>query len=453
MLKLDKHKTFTVDKDVEVTAELITKAIKLHREELVDIYVENEDMYLSDHDILYIEKKESHKPDNRLVINIPKYIVDTFEGYRMGVPPKTKHEDETVDAFINEFERINDTQDVFAETSKGTSIYGHAFWYVYQDEETLTRVAYETPVNMFIVYDDTVQQKPMFAVRYATNDNGKVESGEVITNQERIEIMSSESGIALTEAVTHIYDEMPVIEVTANNERQGVFDSVKTLINALNKAISEKANDVDYFADAYIHIDGQELSEENGDKVFRDNRLVNTWGEGPVTVKFLEKPDADDTQENLISHLWEMIFVVSMVANLSDEDFGTSSGVALQYRLQAMNNLAKAKDRKFENALHRLFKVVFSVPKIGVYHDDYINIDYQFTRNLPNNLKEEAEIVSLLSGEVSEETKFKALSLITDAEDEIERIQEEQEYEDDYFIRRELESRNKTDGELNEQAK
>lgn len=34
-----------------------------------------------------------------------------------------------------------------------------------------------------------------------------------------------------------------------------------------------------------------------------------------------------------------------MVANISDESFGTASGIALRYRLQAMDNLAKTKER------------------------------------------------------------------------------------------------------------
>ena len=34
----------------------------------------------------------------------------------------------------------------------------------------------------------------------------------------------------------------------------GIFEPVLTMINAYNKAISEKANDVDYFADAYLKV-------------------------------------------------------------------------------------------------------------------------------------------------------------------------------------------------------
>lgn len=47
-----------------------------------------------------------------------------------------------------------------------------------------------------------------------------------------------------------------------NEEELGIFEPVLTMIDAYNKAIGEKANDVDYFADAYMKILGVELDEE-----------------------------------------------------------------------------------------------------------------------------------------------------------------------------------------------
>ena len=47
-----------------------------------------------------------------------------------------------------------------------------------------------------------------------------------------------------------------MIEFILNDSRTGIFEGVVSLINAMNKATSEKANDVDYFADAYLAITG-----------------------------------------------------------------------------------------------------------------------------------------------------------------------------------------------------
>ncbi|MCH3972101.1 MAG: phage portal protein [Oscillospiraceae bacterium] len=46
------------------------------------------DAYVSDHDILHAAAKPENKPDNRIVVNFPKYIVDTMNGFFIGNPIK-----------------------------------------------------------------------------------------------------------------------------------------------------------------------------------------------------------------------------------------------------------------------------------------------------------------------------------------------------------------------------
>ncbi|KXT73134.1 Phage portal [Streptococcus sp. DD10] len=426
---LNKRKLFTTSVE-EATQEVVTEAIKLHQSQLLKNYIENEDMYMSEHNILKNSKKEPWKPDNRLVINYAKYIVDTFSGYQIGVPVKIRHEDTSVSDFIADFRKLNDMEDNEFEMAKIADIFGHAFIYVYQDENGNTRATYENPINMLIVYDNAIEEKPLFAVRYAFNAGEATGYGQVITASEIIDITVQHGGnVMFGERMSHIYNKLPVIELIENEERQGIFDSVKTLINALNKAASEKANDVDYFADAYLKILGVELDADNASQI-RENRIFNLWknGDGELPdVAFLEKPNSDTTQENLIAMLKESIFAVSMVANLSETDFGNASGTALAFKLQAMDNLAKMKDRKMQSCFNRLYEVVFSVPLTKVDSEAWRDVTYVFTRNVPRNVLEEAQIVSQLSGQVSEETKLSVLSIVDNPKNELEKMEQEEE--------------------------
>ena len=427
---LNKRKLLTTTEN-EVTPDLVSEAVKLHQAHLLKGYVENEDMYMSKHKILKGAAKEPWKPDNRLVINYAKYIVDTFSGYQIGVPVKVTHDDDNVSEFISDFRKLNDMEDSEFELAKLADVFGHAFLYVYQDEVGNTRATYNSPINMFVVHDNSIEEKPLFAVRYAFNDNDLTGYGQVITANEVIEAtFQLGGGVRFTERNNHVYGALPVVELIENEERQGIFDSVKTLINALNKAASEKANDVDYFADAYLKIVGVELKEDMATQI-RENRIFNLWkngSDGPLPdVGFLEKPNSDTTQENLITLLKDSIFAVSMVANLSEEDFGNASGTALAFKLQAMDNLAKMKDRKMQSAFNRLYEIVFGVPMAAVPSDGWIDIKYQFTRNVPRNILEEAQIVSQLSGQVSNETKLSVLSIVDNPKQEIEKMDDEEE--------------------------
>ncbi|HFU4055603.1 TPA: phage portal protein [Streptococcus suis] len=430
LVSINKRKLMTTSAE-EITPELVSDAVELHRSKLLKDYFENEDMYMSNHSILKGGPKDPWKPDNRLVINYAKYIVDTFSGYQIGVPVKVTHDDIAVAGFIDDFRKLNDMEDTEFELAKIADIFGHAFLYVYQDEDGNTRTTYNSPVNMLMVHDNNIQEKPLFAVRYAFDEGAATGYGQVITASEVIDAtFQMGGGVTFQERTPHIYGRLPVVELIENEERQGIFDSVKTLINALNKAASEKANDVDYFADAYLKVVGVELDGDMAGQI-RENRIFNLWkngSEGPLPdVGFLEKPNSDTTQENLITLLKESIFAVSMVANLSEEDFGNASGTALAFKLQAMDNLAKMKDRKMQSAFNRLYELVFNVPMASVPSDGWTGITYQFTRNVPRNVLEEAQIVAQLSGQVSNATKLSVLSIVDNPQDELDKMEEEEE--------------------------
>ena len=111
-----------------------------------------------------------------------------------------------------------------------------------------------------------------------------------------------------------------------------------------------------------------------------------------------------------------LIYQVSMIANINDENFGNSSGIAMAYKLQSMSNLAKTKERKFTSGLNRRYRIIFSNPVNSMTESDWIGLTYHYTRNLPQNILEETQIEQNLS----------VLSIVDDPQKEIERIEEEQ---------------------------
>jgi SPP1 family phage portal protein len=410
----------------EITAEVVDKFIKSHQAELTR-YNQLKKMYESKPPILDREAKAEYKPDNRLVVNYAKYIVDTFNGYFIGIPVKVSHDDTGVNERTDLFLTMNDMDDNVAELSKICSIYGHGFEILYQNELSETCCTYNNPLDMFIVYDDTIAQKPLFAVRYQKIDDGI--KGQLFTVSEEIVITEGKDGLILSDNKSHYYGDVPVIEYIENEERQSIFESVETLINAYDKAVSEKANDVDYFADAYMKILGVELDETSLQNI-RDNRIINLFGAEnikDIIAEFMEKPNGDDSQEHLLDRLERLIYQISMVANINDESFGNASGVSLEFKIQPMKNLAAMKERKFFSGMNRRFKMVFNLPTNmeASKKDEWRNLDYKFTRNIPRNTADEAETASKLAGVVSKETQLSVLSIVDNVKDEIARIEAE----------------------------
>lgn len=414
---------YTMEADQEMTMELLEKYIKKHQSDSKELQKKKK-MYIGKHDILSQDAKAQFKPDNRLVVNFAKYIVDTLNGFFMGIPVKTTHDNQTVSDYIELIQKYNDQDDNNAELSKLCSLYGYAYELLYVDENAQVGITYVEPTQAFIIYDTSITRNPLYAVRYHVNDDKILEGSYSDANN--VYYFNDDGGYSVIDEESHYFGDVPMIEYVENEERQGAFDNVDTLINAYNKAISEKANDVDYYADAYLKILGASLDDDTLTKL-RDNRIINMAGEDAdkIIVDFLSKPSSDETQENLINRLEKLIFQISMVANINDENFGNSSGISLKYKLQSMLNLAATKERKFASGMNRRWKLISNLPNSKLSADDWLGIEYQFTRNMPANLLEEAEIAKNMQGITSEETQLKVLSVVENVKDELERKQKE----------------------------
>lgn len=422
----------------EMTIDLLREYINKHNERFPH-YRELLDAYTGKYPILQQNKKPDWKPDNRLVVNYAKYITDTMNGFFIGVPIKTTHPDKAVADYLDYLDQYNDQDDNNAELSKICSIFGRGYEMLFTDEAGEIGITYLNPMDCFIIYDDSILHRPMYAVRWFIDSN-KVLRGSW-SDGNYIQYFVQEGDYKWDgEPIEHYFGDVPIIEYVENEEGQGIYENVLSLINELNKALSEKANDVDYYADAYLKILGAKLDSDTL-KELRSKRIINFAGEDTdkLIVEFMQKPDSDGTQENLINRLEKLIFQISMVANISEESFGTSSGIALKYRLQSMNNLRKTKERKFTSGMNRRYKMVAYCPASPLKEEDWIDIEYQYTANIPANLLEESEIAGNLAGITSRKTQLKVLSCVDSVEDEIKEIEKEKDntgYATDYPIDR-----------------
>ena len=419
---------FVVPVGTEMTPELLKNLIEEHKETRVPRYLALKAVYETRYSIFDKDNyntKPDYKPDNRLAADFAKYILDTFEGYYIGVPPQIKHKNEAQDKWLKGYIDRNYQEDVDADISEMCSKYGKAYELLYQDEDGNPRSAALTPISCFVVFDDSVLKRPLYGVRYYYNDEGKLQGS--YSDDTTIYRFEDDGDITFDDGEDHYFGGVPIIQYVQNLDQRGIYEGVLNLIDAYNKALSEEANDVDYFADAYLAVLGQEIEDEQFKKDLREYRLINVWpGEagGTVDVMFLAKPDGNVTQENLINRLETLIFKLSMVPDISNEAFGTASGIALKMRLQPMSNLARKKDRKFVASMKRRFELLANYPNLPFR--DWQDVEIVMKRNMPEDLASEASLASSLSGITSKETQLGVLSFVDDPSAELERMEAEQ---------------------------
>ena len=386
-------------------------------------------MYLGDHDILHKPTDAQRTgPDNRLVANIANYLVDTYNGYFMGIPPKITLDDEQQNDLLQDWNDTNSVQDKLNEISKQCDIYGRSYALVYQDEDGYTCLTVIPPTDGVMIYDDTINHGRLAFIRHwsAQGNQGTQNMAEVYT----ADTITTYSDSRVIDERPNIYGIVPAVEFFDNEERLGLCDNVATLINELNDTLSSKQNQIEYFDNAYLSVLGLNL-DADGDGLpdidLQTQRMIYSPDADAVNAKieFLAKPDADGMQEHQIDRLTNLIYQIAKVPNPNDDSFsGNSSGVAMQYKMLSMQNMAASKERKFTRSLRKLYRAVFSLTN---WPDAWRDLKFKFNRNLPNNLSEEVTDAKNLEGVVSKETQLSVLSIVDDPKAEIDRMDKEDE--------------------------
>ncbi|WP_283650846.1 phage portal protein [Ileibacterium valens] len=411
---------------------LIETFIRQHQE-FTPRYAYLENLYKGMHTIFHDEQKKEWEPDYRMAVNFPLYITSTFCGFGYGIPIKVSHDDETFFDSLSRFQEANEIDDHNGELIKQACIHGHAFEYMYQDELGNTRVSVLKPSQCFVVYDDTVEERALLAIRYGyhrrgLNDHTSVLYGELMTSESRIYFDDGK----IVDELPQPYGKINVVEWRLNDERMGLFEPIAALCETYERVLSSKANDVSAFAEAILKIVGADMEPDQARAALM-NRIMILVKEGvgdtetSADADYLTKPSADGTQENLLDRLQELIFTISQVANISDESFGSAtSGVSLSYKLLAMSNLAKTFDTKITKSIRKRYKLFCQLPTNSSDLNAWKGIDLKFTRNIPNNISEEVQTAVQALGITSQETALSLLSFVKDPKEEIERMESEQ---------------------------
>lgn len=423
----------------QLTKDELYGFIGYNEQTLAPRYRKNMQYYLGKHDIETAIIDKADNIDNRLIDNKIKPLVDSYNGFFIGIPPTVNAEQKNVNDTLNDWNSKNSFQDELNEVSKQTDIYGRSLMFIYQGEDAQPHIRHFSPEHAFIIYDNTIEHKPLAFVSYEVDTAQSYSQAKGIIQYADKLYKFDETGIfediEINQYAQNPYGLVPAVEFFENEERQGVFEQIVTLQDELDWVMSQKANQIAYFDNAYMYMFQIHLPEdENGNPIFdfEKNRMIYAPDVDPDSnpeIGFAQKPDADNMQENMINHLQKSIYENTGIANLRDENFaGNSSGVAMQYKLLSMKNKADNKERKFDKALKQLYRIVFqTLFNSSSEQEAWTTLTFHFTRNLPDDVASLVSTAKDAEGLVSKRTQLSLLPFVKDPQAEIDQMNKEKE--------------------------
>lgn len=423
---MEKYQVNNVD---EITPELVVSLINRYKENEVPRLQKLYDYYLGDTDIKKRTMADTTKPNNQIVNPFSSLITDTIVGYFGGKPVVYQSEDKELMIKLQDVLDRNHENSHNKRLIQKATVMGVSYELLYMNQDSEVGIEIADPRETFQVYDTTIDLNVLAGIRFIDVPNYITDEVKTLfyiyTEGLVSEYELDGEDYSLIDEYTHSFGDVPVIKYQNNEDMTGSFEKVMTLIDAYDLAVSDTENNLEYFADAYLAITGAEFEEDGEVNGMKENRVL-LLPEG-AKAEWLTK-EASREVEEFKTRLKQDIHQLSQIPNLADESFSNQqSGEALKYKLFGLENLVSITEGHFREGIEDRIEMVSSILSASSPKEyDYTSVQVVFTRNIPQNLTNLADIASKLVGIVSDETLFTILPFVDDPALESKRVASEE---------------------------
>lgn len=420
--------------DVEITKEnvhdIVSSVMPYHlknKAQIEKLYA----IYKGRQAILNKVKEIRPEINNMIVSNFANQIVTFKTGYLLGKPIQYVSRGETsttvADTVSAEIDMLNryvsdcDKAAKDVELAEWFHICGTSFRYINVDaysEESPFEIFTLDPRSTFVVYSNSIGNKPLFAVQIT-----KMQDGTRIKNvwtRNRLFKIREKKGESITVTEEpHPLGRIPIIEYPANNARLGSFEIVLSLLNAINSAFSDLADGREQFINSLMVVKGADITSEQFSQL-RELGGIKVPPDGDVKylVSELNQTQNGETINLMIDTMLE---IVGMPKRSGGAGGTSDNGVAVIVRDGWSDAESRAADterifKKSENEFLRIaLRICNNKRNMNL---QLSSVEPHFTRQNTDNLlvKVQALTTMLASNKIHPRLAWQLSTLVSDPE-------------------------------------
>ena len=357
-----------------------------------------------------LKREKTVRPEicNKIVENRANEIVAFKVGYLCGEPIQYvgRNSDELVSQAIAElnemmFSENKATQD--KEVVEWQMICGTAYRLVlpdkaYTEDDAPFEMHTLDPRDTFVVYSSEVGNKPMFAVKYRTDkQNRRIAS--VYTKDHYWKLVDNK----IEEEQIHALGIIPIFEYPANNARQGAFEIVLPLLDAINTVASNRMDGIEQFIQAFIKFINCDITSEDFEKLKDMGAIKVKSTDGQQADVDIVTNELNQMQtQTLVDYLYQTVLTVCGMPNRNGGSSTSDTGSAVVLRDGWSLAEARAKDSElmFKKSEQEVLKLVLRIIRDtrglsdALYGLKLKNIAMQFTRRNYENVQSKAQVLT-----------------------------------------------------------
>ena len=373
------------------------------------------------------------KPCNKVVVNYCYNIVQNYRGYLTGIDIAYSS-DKNIDQ-VFEVLNYNDVKQEDSNYLQDALVYGCAYEIAYIDEWGKHRFKTLDPKNVIPIYDDTLDQDLVYCIRFWSNKIADKDFYIVeVYSQSEIKTYKSDMGFQTFELIKeepHYFGMVPITVFELNNDRVSIFDQVMTLQDAYNKLLSAEVDDFESFADAYLVLKGMMGTDPADLADMKRNRALLL--DNDAEASYLTKNISDTQIQNMLNNINDNIHKIANSPDFNSDKFMAQTGIAMRFKLVQFENASSAIEAEMRKALQRRIELICAIGNIKGDNLSFDDVKITFTRNLPTNLTETAQVVNSLRGLVSDQTLLSLLPFVEDSQAELDRLNQQKQMNMDMY--------------------
>lgn len=373
------------------------------------------------------------KPANKVVVNYCYNIVQNYRGYLTGIDIAYSSDKDIDQVF--EVLNYNDVKQEDSNYLQDALVYGCAYEIAYIDEWGKHRFKTLDPKNVIPIYDDTLDQDLVYCIRFWSNKIADKDFYIVeVYSKSEIKTYKSDMGFQTFELIKeepHYFGMVPITVFELNNDRVSIFDQVMTLQDAYNKLLSAEVDDFESFADAYLVLKGMMGTDPADLADMKRNRALLL--DNDAEASYLTKNISDTQIQNMLNNINDNIHKIANSPDFNSDKFMAQTGIAMRFKLVQFENASSAIEAEMRKALQRRIELICAIGNIKGDNLSFDDVKITFTRNLPTNLTETAQVVNSLRGLVSDQTLLSLLPFVEDSQAELDRLNQQKQMNMDMY--------------------
>ena len=327
--------------------------------------------------------------------------------------------------------KLNDSMRIIGKHTKDKTlvewcmIAGVGYRYVVQEQNRLKRVPFNLytldPRNTFVVRANDYSQKVMVAVNYVADDAGNI----TFTAYTEDSVYTIQKGTGKASRSVNAFGVIPIIEYRANSAMLGAFETVITMLDAINDFDCARNEAVEQFVQSLLVLYNCQLEDGTTADAIRAAGMIllKSVNDSKADVRVLSEELNQTQNQTLKDDMYNTVLQIVGMPSQSDgntSDSSNNGAVVLKNGWQGAETRAEEFEAMFQEPENDMLHVVAILcDGLADFSFDPADIDIKFTRRNYENILSKSQTLTTMLGndKIHPKCAYEASGLFVDVED------------------------------------